>query len=180
MVSELLFTALRAERCTRLIYHTARLAAHTLRLRIHHRLIRVRRHRLIAHTVRFIRRVRRLHRLTVLIRLIRIRRLHRLPVGICIWAAVRVAVLERLIFEVGAGNGDYQADYPQKESAAEPRAEVLIALGFHKIADNKASYRRANENADKYASNNSGVVNSIAEVHKKHLRFFKLILQYFV
>lgn len=90
LVSELLFTALRAERCARLIYHTARLAAHTLRLRIHHRLIRVRRHRLIAHTELLIRRV---------------GRLHRLPVRVHIWVV-------RLLGEVGTGNGDYKTDYP--------------------------------------------------------------------
>ena len=45
------------------------------------------------------------------------RRLHRLTVGIC----VRVAVLERLISEVGAGDSDHKTDNAEEKSAAEPR-----------------------------------------------------------
>ena len=52
--------------------------------------------------------------------LIEDRRLHRLTVGICVWAAVRVAVLERLIFEVRTGDSDHKTDNPEEKSAAEP------------------------------------------------------------
>ena len=52
--------------------------------------------------------------------LIEDRRLHRLTVGICVWAAVRIAVLEGLISEVGTGDSDHKTDNPEEKSAAEP------------------------------------------------------------
>ena len=159
---------------TRCVHHSAALTAHTLLIG----------YRLIRHTVRCIGRVGRLH--TVLIGLVGIRRLHWLTiwvcVGIAVWAAVRIAVLEGLISEVGTGDSDHKTDDPQEKSADKPSAKVGIAFVFHYVAHNKAPDRTADKTADQntYPEGSVIVIINRSQTHKKSLPLinFNIIIQF--
>ena len=103
-------------------------------------------------------------------------------VGIAVWAAVRIAVLEGLISEVGTGDSDHKTDDPQEKSADKPSAKVGIAFVFHYVAHNKAPDRTADKTADQntYPEGSVIVIINRSQTHKKSLPLinFNIIIQF--